>query len=1083
MWHSCADLIIFISADSKSSRPSKDGSKDDPDMTNTPKPDISRENSGATSQGSPPKMTSLPQQIITSSIIVFTTDFTTRRRETSSSSTITSNDIFTEPVSISSVKSTESITTLDSTSITPNSFGFSLVTSTAMKEDTKSFSSLDYSQSDSTGLMSSEPQSSHENTHTSDTSFAVSEESTFTAVDLSRESSTTEETTSSISVVSLSSNSGFSFTPSIADDDSSSSQRASSSLVVTSSTQSVESSISSSSNSNSIKTQAPVATTTSSFSSIGTEETIFETSVHDSLSQSFLLSFNSMWSSITSESSFNIPETSSFSPIGETSLEIFDSSSQQTETSDVSKLTLDISSDYLTTSTIDVSDASTSDKESSSASSSPQILDSFSSESNVSEGASSSPSDIELTTSTQDETSKYSTLFSYLSETVGDTSTIHVSPTDRPNMISVSSSMDTSNDEILHESSTYNSEPMIATTMTSSSEPQDRTNISYDDLDTASYPKPEQTSFQTEDESINSMIPTSLTIGRNKSTVGDTTILSSSTPENEVITPTNDEYNTTISPLSEVGGSGIISYTFLTDDFSGDTEKTTADTMTSPSTDDYGNIMTVSFSSDFNNNTVMLLSSSLSATTDVQSAVIMLSTTATFSNFDKMILSTANENGSSIVELSSSAESYNTNETLSTATISDDGNVTHILSTDTNEANNSVVFAFSTTENGSTIISTIPDVSDDSTTTISPLTTIDNNDTYNTFFTTEENASTITVFPSTTQIDNNNNTVTFVTTGSFDDNTSMTSPTIETYSYNMTINSETEDISSSLVFSFMTALSYNGRATVSSDDGNFTFPSTFDTSSIDDVMMLSTTSESDNNTLIPSTTTVIDNNIQHSSYNSETMDYSVTNSYYETAVSYTVNQNETSSDAFPFTRYIPDNNNTKLFPSETEFDSNINLDMVSTTGTIEDNINSTLFPSTSNYYVNTTIIPTATNTEGNITFINSFSTELGDNNNTDFEKETNSTISPSDSLSNQENSTMVDFFVDDSDTTESASLTYTLNSNYTTLELLTDVHGKDSMSPTDKQIRSSIQSPSQTESDQDNNTNISGSNSDTLTIS
>ena len=968
MWHSCADLIIFISADSKSSRPSKDGSKDDPDMTNTPKPDISGENSGATSQGNPPKMTSSPQQIITSSIIVFTTDFTTRRRETSSSkkeftsssSPITSNDTFTEPVSINSVKSTESITTLDPTSMTPNSFGFSLVTSTAMKEDTRSFSSLVYSQSNSTGLMSPEPKSSHESTHASDTSFAVSEESTFTSVDMSRESSTTEETTSSISVVSLSSNSGFSFTPSIAGDDSSSSQRASSSLVVTSSTQSVESSISSSSNSDSIKTQAPVATTTSSFSSIGTEETIFQTSVHDSLSQSFLSSFNCMWSSITSESSFKIPETPSFSPIGETSLETFDSSSletfdsssQQTETSDVSKLTLDISSDYLTTSTIDVSDASTSNKESSSASSSPQISDSFLSESNVNEGASSSPSDIELTTSIQDEISKYSTLFSSLGETVGDTSTMYVSSTDRQNVIPVSSSMDTSNNETLHESSTYNSEPMIAATMTSS-EPQDRTNISDDDLDTASYPKSEHTSFQTEDERINSVITTSLTIDINNSTIGDTIILSSSTPENEVITPTTDEYNTTISPLSDVGGSSIISYTSLTDVFSGGTEKTTADTMTFPSTDDYDNIVTVSFSNDFNNTNVMLFSSSFSATINVQSVATMLSTTATFSNFDTMTLSTANENGSSIVDLSSSAESNNTSETLSSATISDDGNVTSMVSTVTNEANNSVVFTFSTTENDSTIISTIPDVSVNSKTAMSPLANIDNNDTATTFFTTEEKASTITVFPSTTQIDDNNNTVTFVATGSFDNNTFMTSPTIETYSYNMTFNSETEDISSSVVFSFMTALSYDSSVTVSSDEGNFTFPSTSDTNNTDDLIMLSTTSESDSNTLIPSTITVTDNNTAifysavNSSYNSGTMDtidYSVTDSYHETAVSYTVNQNETSSDEFPFTRNVHDSSNTTLFPSETEFDSNSYSDMVSTT--TEDNSNSTLFPST-----------------------------------------------------------------------------------------------------------------------------------------
>ena len=960
MWHSCADLIIFISADSKSSRPSKDGSKDDPDMTNTPKPDISGENSGATSQGNPPKMTSSPRQIITSSIIVFTTDFTTRRRETSSSkkeftsssSPITSNDTFTEPVSISSVKSTESITTLDPTSMTPNSFGFSLVTSTAMKEDTRSFSSLVYSQSNSTGLMSPEPKSSHESTHASDTSFAVSEESTFTSVDMSRESSTTEETTSSISVVSLSSNSGFSFTPSIAGDDSSSSQRASSSLVVTSSTQSVESSISSSSNSDSIKTQAPVATLTSSFSSIGTEETIFQTSVHDSLSQSFLSSFNSMWSSITSESSFKIPETPSFSPIGETSLETFDSSSQQTETSDVSKLTLDISSDYLTTSTIDVSDASTSNKESSSASSSPQISDSFLSESNVNEGASSSPSDIELTTSTQDEISKYSTLFSSLGETVGDTSTMYVSSTDRQNVIPVSSSMDTSNNETLHESSTYNSEPMIAATITSS-EPQDRTNISDDDLDTASCPKSEHTSFQTEDERINSVITTSLTIYINNSTIGDTIILSSSTPENEVITPTTDEYNTTISPLSNVGGSSIISYTSLTDVFSDGSEKTTADTMTIPSTGDYDNIVTVSFSNDFNNTSVMLFSSSFSATIDVQSVATMPSTTATFSNFDTMTLSRANENGSSIVELSSSAESSNTSETLSSATISDDGNVTSMLSTVTNEANNSVVFTFSTTENDSTIISTITDVSVNSTTAMSPLTNIDNNDTATTFFTTEEKASTITVFPSTTQIDDNNNTVTFVATGSFDDNTFMTSPTIETYSYNMTFNSETEDISSSLVFSFMTALSYNGSATVSSDEGNFTFPSASDTNNTDDLIMLSTTNESDSNTLIPSTITVTDNNTAifysavNSSYNSGTMDtidYSVTDSYHETAVSYTVNQNETSSEEFPFTRNVHDSSSTTLFPSETDFDSNSYSDMVSTT--TEDNSNTTLFPST-----------------------------------------------------------------------------------------------------------------------------------------
>ena len=80
---------------------------------------------------------------------------------------------------------------------------------------------------------------------------------------------------------------------------------------------------------------------------------------------------------------------------------------------------------------------------------------------------------------------------------------------------------------------------------------------------------------------------------------------------------------------------------------------------------------------------------------------------------------------------------------------------------------------------------------------------------------------------------------------------------------------------------------------------------------------------------------------------------------------------------------------------------------------------------------------------------------------------------------------MVDSLVDnnDSDTTESVSLTYTSNSNYTTLELLTNAHGIDSVSPTDTQIRSSIQSPSPTESDQDNKTNISGSGSDTLTIS
>ena len=109
-------------------------------MTSTPKPDTTGENSGATSQGNPPKMTSSPQQIITSSIIVFTTDFTRRRRETSSSnkeftsSLITSHDTFTEPVSISSVKSIASITTLDSTSVTSNSFGFSLETSTAVRQ-------------------------------------------------------------------------------------------------------------------------------------------------------------------------------------------------------------------------------------------------------------------------------------------------------------------------------------------------------------------------------------------------------------------------------------------------------------------------------------------------------------------------------------------------------------------------------------------------------------------------------------------------------------------------------------------------------------------------------------------------------------------------------------------------------------------------------------------------------------------------------------------------------------------------------------------------------------------------------------
>ena len=80
---------------------------------------------------------------------------------------------------------------------------------------------------------------------------------------------------------------------------------------------------------------------------------------------------------------------------------------------------------------------------------------------------------------------------------------------------------------------------------------------------------------------------------------------------------------------------------------------------------------------------------------------------------------------------------------------------------------------------------------------------------------------------------------------------------------------------------------------------------------------------------------------------------------------------------------------------------------------------------------------------------------------------------------------MVDSLVDnnDSDTTESVSLTYTLNSNYTMLELLTDAHGIRSMSPTDTQIRSSIQSPSSTETNQDNNTNIYESDSNTLTIS
>ena len=80
---------------------------------------------------------------------------------------------------------------------------------------------------------------------------------------------------------------------------------------------------------------------------------------------------------------------------------------------------------------------------------------------------------------------------------------------------------------------------------------------------------------------------------------------------------------------------------------------------------------------------------------------------------------------------------------------------------------------------------------------------------------------------------------------------------------------------------------------------------------------------------------------------------------------------------------------------------------------------------------------------------------------------------------------MVDSLVDnnDRDTTESVSLTYTLTSNYTTLELLTDAHGIDSVIPTDTQIRSSIQSSSPTESDKDNSTNLYGSDSGTLTIS
>ena len=1104
--------LLFISTGSKSSGSSKetfDGSKGHLDMTNTAKPDTIGESNDGTCQGYPNKMTS-PPQIMTSSTVAFTTAISTMDQETSSnnreftSSPIDSHNTLTEPTLISSVKSIASITTLVSTSISYNSFGFSLETSNAMTEDTSS-SLPGSSKSDNYALLSSGPQSSHKSIDTSVTdmftSFAVSEESTFTSVnfDISEgESSPSEETTSIVAGVSISSNSELFFTPSISDDDSGSSQLVSSSdLVVASSTMNVESDISLlSGNSDTITTQASVKTTTSSFNPIGTTETSFKTSVSDSSSQSILSSSNSIWSLSTSESPSKNPETSSFSPNGKTSFETSDSSFQETEASNTLKLSLDVSSNYLSTPTIDVGDASsTSDQESLFPLTSPQISDSYSSENDISASVESLLSDTELTGSVQEETFRHATLSSPVTETIGDNSTIHFSSTDGQSVISVSSSVDTSSDEKLRESSTYNSEPMIAATITSS-ELQDRTNISDDISDTVSFPNSEQTPFQTEDESINSLITSSLKADGKNSTIGDTTFPSSSEPESEVIAQTTDEYNTTISTLSDFGGSFITLYSSSANVSSSDTENTTADTMAIPPTDD--NTVTISFSSDFNSTNVMLFFSSFSTTTDFQSVVLL--TTATFGKFETMTLSTATENGSPNVGLSSSTESSNTNETLSPATIPDDDNVTDIFSTVTDEANNSVIFSFSTTENDSTIITTSPDVFVNSTTVMSLLTTIDSNNTDNTFFTTEENASTITVFPSATQI-NDNDTFTFEATGSFEDNTSMISAMIETHSYNMTVNSEMDDISSNGVLSCMTEISYHSTVMVSYDGGNYTFPPTFDS---DNGMMLSTTDEIDNN-IIPSTT-VTDNKTAIirpsviSSYNNETInsdssedvpsvDYSATDSYADIIVSYTAHHNETDSVALPFTRTVNENNNTTLFPSETDFISNSYSDMVSTE--TEDNSNSTLMPPPSNYYGYAIITPNATNTEDNITFINSFTTVIGDDNKTfsDFQNETNNTDSPSDSLSYA--STMVDSLVDDNTTYDnnttagSSSLTYTLHSNYTTLDFLTDTDNNnfeiDPASPIDTQIRNSIESSSPTETDGENN--ISGSDSDTLTIS
>ena len=1084
-----------------------DGNKDDPDMTNTPEHDTTGENNDGTSQGNPNKITSSPQQIMTSSSIAFTTDILTMDRETSSinreitTSPINSQNTFAESTLINSVKSIASITLLVSTSISSSSFGFSLGTSTAVAEDTTSSSLPGSSQSDNTGSLSSGLLSSHKNIDTSDTdmftSYAASEQSTFSSVnfDISEdESSTSKETTRSVSVVSLSSNSKLSFTPSISDDDSSSSQLVSTNdLVVASSTPNVESDISLlSGNSNTITTQVSVEVTTSIFSPIGTAEASFKTSVSDSSSQSILSSFSNTWSLSTSESPSRNPETSSFNPNEKASFKTFDSSIQQTEASDTLTLSLDVSSNYLTTSTIDVGDASSSNQESLSPLNSPQISDSYSSENDITGSAGSLPSDTELTGSVQDETSEYATLFSPATETIGDISTTHVSSTEGQSVISVPSSVHTSSDERLRESSTYNSKSMIAATITSS-ELQDRTSTSDDISDTVSFPKSEQTISQTQDESIISISTSFLTTDRKASTISDTTFPSSSTPESDVISRTTDTYNITSSTLSDVGGSNIILFSSSTNLPSSNTETTTEDTMAFPSTDD--NTVTISFSSDFNGTSVMLFSSPFSVTTDFQSVVVL--TTATFNNFDTLTLSTATENGSPIVGLSSSVESSNTIETLSAATIPNDDNVTNIFSNVTDEANNSMLFSFSTTENDSTIITTSPNVFVNGTTTMSPQTTIDSNDTDNTFFATEENDSTITVFPSATQI-NDNDTLTFFATGSVDDNTSMISPMTETHSYNITINSEIDDTSSNVILSFMTAVSYHSTM-ASSDNGNFTFPLTFDS---DDGMMLFTTDEIENNLIL--STTVTDNNTAiigptvNSSYNYEkinsdssedisvsAMDYSATDSYSDTA-----DHNETDSVAFPFTRTANDNDITTLFPSETYFESNTYSDMASTT--TEGNNISTLLPSTTNYYGNTTITPTATNTEGNITFITSVTTVTEDSNKTfsDFQKETNNTASLSDLLSYD--STIVDSLVDDnnthdSNTTGSSSLTHTLNSSYTTLEFLTDADntnfGIDSLSPIDTQIRNNIESSSPTDIDGENSTDISGSDSDTLTIS